>query len=89
MTTSSRFSPFLPSLVEGSGEHDWMSKVGERKITAECRVVGHWGGDGRLPPGADVSKKETPLHPLHDIFVIRLAMPKAYHRAVERRVYRP
>lgn len=34
-------------------------------------------------------QRETPLHPLHDTFVIRLAMPTAYHRAVERCVYRP
>lgn len=49
-------------------------------------VIG--AGMGGFRPGR-TSPKETPLHPLHDTFVIRLAMPKAYHRAVERRVYRP
>jgi hypothetical protein len=34
------FSPFSPSLVEASGAHEWVSEVGERETTAECRVVG-------------------------------------------------
>jgi hypothetical protein len=29
-----------PSLVNVSGEHEWMSEVGERETTAECRLVG-------------------------------------------------
>ena len=71
------------------GRHERTAEVRKAGMDRKCLLLGHWGGDGRLPPGADVSKKETPLHPLHDIFVIRLAMPKAYHRAVERCVYRP
>ena len=38
---SSHFSPFPPSLVEVSSEHEWTSELGERETTAECRVVGH------------------------------------------------
>lgn len=46
----SHFSPLPPSQVEASGEHEWMSDVGERETTAECRIVGRRDGRvGRLP----------------------------------------
>lgn len=63
-------------------------KLGSAKspLNVVLWVIG--AGMGGFRPGR-TSPKETPLHPLHDTFVIRLAMPKAYHRAVERRVYRP
>ncbi|WP_156360087.1 hypothetical protein [Sphingomonas sp. Leaf10] len=34
------FSPYLPSLIEASGDYEWMSEVGERETTAECRFLG-------------------------------------------------
>ena len=37
----SHFSPFPPSLVDESGEHEWTSEVRKRETTAECRLVGH------------------------------------------------
>jgi hypothetical protein len=40
MTALSHFSPFLPSLLEATGEDEWTSEIGEREPTAECGVVG-------------------------------------------------
>ena len=37
---SPHISPFSQSLVTASGEHEWMSEVGEREKAAGCRRVG-------------------------------------------------
>lgn len=63
-------------------------KLGSEEGGANLRVWVVTAGLGCFRPGRRL-QRETPRQPLHDTFVIRLAMATAYHRAVERRVYRP